>query len=218
MLLSCLTARKKLSFDSTGQDGTSIKVILTSAFSHFFNMETSHRIINLMREMRVNQRIPLEEIHSLYRDESVLHRGRPEMLVMTMRINGRNLQLFRGGKIQILGPIPIDEAENMRCEIWTRLRMLPKMRMCHVTALTITNMVASLQLPSAINLQNITCSNQDMSYEVELFPAALIRKWHPVHVAIFHNGKMIVTGIKSVYVLNEIFERTRKFISEKCEK
>lgn len=205
-----------LSFDSTDQVGTSIKVMRTIAFSHLFNMETSHRIINLMREMRLNQRIPLEEVHSHYQDESVLHRGRPEMLVITMKINGRNLQLFRGGKIQILGPIPTDEAENMRCEILLRLRMLPKMRMCHATALTITNMVASLQLPSAINLQNVAHSNQDMSYEVELFPAALIRKWHPVHVALFHNGKMIVTGIKSVYVLNEIFERTSKFISERC--
>ena len=179
-------------------------------------MESTHRIINLMREMRVNQRIPLEEVHSHYRDESVLHRGRPEMLVMTMKVNGRNLQLFRGGKIQILGLIPIDDAENMRCEIWTRLRMLPKMETCHVSPLRITNMVASLQLPSAINLRNIAHSNQDMSYEVEVFPAALIRKWHPVHVALFHNGKMIVTGIKSVNVLNEIFERTQKFISEKC--
>ena len=170
--------------------------MLTNRFSHFLIMTTTHRIINLMREMKVNRRIALEDVFQLYRDESTLHRGRPEMLVMTMKVNHRNLQLFRGGKIQILGPIANQEAESMRREITARLRRVPKMENCQVTSLTITNMVASLQLPSVINLQNISHSNRDVSYEVELFPAALIRKWHPVHVALFHNGKMIVTGEK----------------------
>ena len=77
-------------------------------------------------------------------------------------------------------------------------------------------MVASLQLPSAINLHNIKYSNQDVTYEVELFPAALIRKWSPAHVALFHNGKMIVTGVRHVDVLKEIFDYTLSFISEQC--
>ena len=88
------------------------------------------------------------------------------------------------------------------------------MEMCQVSPLSITNMVASLQLPSVINLQNISHSNHDVSYEVELFPAALIRKWYPAHVALFHNGKMIVTGVKSVSVLKDIFECTQKFVSD----
>jgi TATA-box binding protein (TBP) (component of TFIID and TFIIIB) len=167
-----------------------------------------------MREMRVSQGVPLEEVFQLYESESKLYRGRPEMLVMRMRTNGRNVQLFRGGKVQILGPIAQKEAETMRREIILRLRRVEKMRMCQVTALSITNMVASLQLPSVINLRNIPYSNRDLSYEVELFPAALIRKWHPIHVALFHNGKMIVTGVKEVAVLKTIFKRALKFVSE----
>jgi transcription initiation factor TFIID TATA-box-binding protein len=176
-------------------------------------MEATRRVINLMREMKVNQRIPLEEIFQLYHDESTLHRGRPEMLVMRMSINGRNLQLFRGGKIQILGAVPSREAEAMRHEIATRLRRLPTMEKCQVTPLTITNLVASLQLPSTVNLQKISHSNHDMTYEAELFPAALIRKWHPAHVALFHNGKIIVTGIKTLTTLNDIFHHTQEFLS-----
>ena len=179
-------------------------------------MAVTHRIINLMREMKVDQVIALEDVFQLYQDESTLYRGRPEMLVMTMKVNQRNLQLFRGGKIQILGPIPNHEAESMRCEIMARLRSVPKMRMCQVTPLTISNMVVSLQLPSVINFQNILHSNHDISYEAELFPAALIRKWHPVHVALFHNGKVIVTGVKSVTVLKDIFNSINNFISDMC--
>ena len=34
--------------------------------------------------------------------------------------------------------------------------------------------------------------------EIEIFPAALITSWKPAHVALFHSGYVIVTGIKSV--------------------
>lgn len=36
-----------------------------------------------------------------------------------------------------------------------------------------------------------------MLYEPELFPAALISRWLPAHIAVFHNGKVIITGLKS---------------------
>lgn len=203
-------------FSSTNAAGDSIKTVLIASFSHFFTMTTTLRIINLMREMKVNQRIALEDVFQLYQDESKLYQGRPEMLVMKMKVNQQNLQLFRGGKVQILGRIRNQEAESMRHEIIMRLRSVPSMKTCQVSPLTISNIVASLQLPSAINLQNISHSNHNVSYEVELFPAALIRKWHPAHVAVFHNGKMIVTGVKSVSVLKEIFHCTQNFVSEKC--
>lgn len=192
-----------------------IKTMRTPSSSHFFAMPaTRRRIINLMREMRVNQPVVLEDVFRLYKNESKLYRGRPEMLVMRMKSNGRNLQLFRGGKVQILGPIVKKEAEKMRREFILRLRRVTLMTKCQVTALTITNMVVSLQLPSVINLRNILYSNRDLSYEVELFPAALIRKWYPIHVALFHNGKMIVTGVKDVNLLNDIFNSTLKFVSD----
>lgn len=204
-----------LSFVSMTPAGVPINVLYTGWSFHFFAMPATRGcLINLMREMRVNQGIPLEEVFQFYESESKLYRGRPEMLVMRMRTNRRNVQLFRGGKVQILGPITQKEAENMRREIILRLRRVDTMRMCQVSPLTITNMVASLQLPSAINLRNIPYSNRDLSYEVELFPAALIRKWHPIHVALFHNGKMIVTGVKEVAVLKAIFNRALKFVSE----
>ena len=40
-------------------------------------------------------------------------------------------------------------------------------------------------------------SNHELTYEPELFPAMLINRWLPVHVAVFHTGKVIITGLKS---------------------
>ena len=186
---------------------------LTSCY--FSVMSVACRIINLMREMRVDRKVPLEDVYHLYEEETKFYRGRPEMLVMRMKTNGRNLQIFRGGKVQILGHVSDEEAEEMRREFVTRLKKLKKMENCQVTNLTLVNLVVSLQLPSNINLKNISHSNRDLSYEVELFPAALIRKWHPAHVAVFHNGKMIVTGIKSLNVVNDIYNSVKTFCSEK---
>ena len=195
------------------QDGENIKTEYTISSPHFSMTSPAYRIINLMREMKINQRIALEELHLMFKEESKIYRGRPEMVVMRMQ-NGRNLQLFRGGKVQILGRITDEDAESMREEILRRLKRLKKMENCQATMLTIVNLVTSLQLPSNINFKNICHSNHDLFYEVELFPAALLRKWSPAHVAVFHNGKMIVTGVSNLNVVNDIFYEVCKFFSE----
>ena len=57
------------------------------------------------------------------------------------------------------------------------------------------NLVISCDLRKRIALARY--SNHELSYEPELFPAMLINRWLPVHVAIFHSGKVIMTGLKS---------------------
>ena len=56
----------------------------------------------------------------------------------------------------------------------------------------------SAQLKKRPSLSSIQCSNASVFYEIEVFPAVLIRKWEPAHVALFHNGHVIVTGIRSL--------------------
>ena len=43
-----------------------------------------------------------------------------------------------------------------------------------------------------------------MTFEAELFPAVLIRHFHPIHVAVFHTGRCILTGLKSVEQAQQI--------------
>ena len=173
-------------------------------------METP-RIINLMRNMNVDRRIDLEEVHQTHPKSTRLYRGRPEMIVMTMS-NDRNMQLFRGGKIQILGCIPNAVAESMRNELIARLKRVNSMEMCQVTEMTISNMVVSAQLQKKLCLRKIVKSDADLFHEIELFPAALIRKWHPVHIAAFHNGKVILTGLKSEKEFYVIASLLTKFL------
>ena len=61
--------------------------------------------------------------------------------------------------------------------------------------LIVSNLVISTHVNERISLAQ--CSNHELTYEPELFPAMLINRWLPVHVAVFHTGKVIITGLKS---------------------
>jgi len=139
------------------------------------------RVINMMRSMHATDNLNLESLH--HKLGGKLYRGRPEMLLLRMS-NGRNVQLFRRGTVQILGHLTQHEAESMRSELLHRLQIIT------------------------------TNSNANLFYEIELFPAALIRKWYPAHIAVFHNGKVILTGVKTVDACKEIFSHLLSYLQE----
>ena len=57
------------------------------------------------------------------------------------------------------------------------------------------NMVVCAKYRKTFRLDNKS-SNSEFFYEREIFPAALISRWSPAHVALFHNGSLLCTGIK----------------------
>lgn len=75
-----------------------------------------------------------------------------------------------------------------------------------ISHLSVDNIVISTQLNKNITFANIHASNHDLCYEPEIFPAALISHWLPVHVAVFHNGKVIITGLKSEKQADDILD------------
>ena len=163
------------------------------------------RITNIMRVMRVATTLNLENLHRQFGGK--LFRGRPEMLLLRMS-NGRNVQLFRRGTIQILGRLHRQQAESMRREV------LQLLQLREASPLVISNIVISAQLmKKKLCLRNM--NDVDVFYETELFPAALIQKWHPAHVAVFHNGKVILTGVKTVKKCHEILTSLIQFLDKK---
>ena len=145
------------------------------------------RVVNKMCTMKCRDTINLRRLHQLL--GGTLHTGRPEMLVFPTSV-GRNMQVFRNGTVQILGGVADDIADAMcrEFERSTHLKLPPR---------TISNLVMSARLKKKPCLSTIRYSNARVFYEIELFPAALITRWKPAHVALFHNGHVIVTGIKT---------------------
>lgn len=179
--------RGVVTFYSIARVGKSIKSVCIAAYASFYTMENVHTV-NMMRTMKATSRIDLEGVHR--EQGGKLLKGRPEMLILPTS-EGRNIQMFRNGTIQILGAIPQTQADAMCRELIQRTHL-------QVSPMTISNVVMSAQLMKRPCLSKIQCSNAQVFYEIELFPALLIRKWEPAHVALFHNGHVIVTGIKSV--------------------
>ena len=81
-----------------------------------------------------------------------------------------------------------------------------------ISNLTLDNLVISTQLTESFTFSNIRESNSDLCYEPELFPAALVSQWLPVHVAIFHNGKVIITGLKSEKQAHDILDSLTNYV------
>ena len=170
-------------------------------------------VINMMRNMKVNHTIPLEEVHRSFPHLTKLYRGRPEMVVMKMT-TGRNLQMFRGGKVQILGPVSEKTAESMYHEFIEKLSCVKKMPPFQVTKMTVSNLVMSVQLKKkVIALNKIKSSDANCFYEVEIFPAFLIQKWLPVHVAVFNTGCVILTGLKTFEHFYNVMDDLMSFLN-----
>ena len=185
--------------------------MFTRGCFHIFEMQ-SCRVISMMRTMKVDQTLDLEELHHSF--DSKFYRGRPEMLLLKLT-NGRSIQAFRNGTVQILGAIPPPEAERMRNEFIGKLQSTKKLRMCKVTNLTLKNMVVIAQLESAVSLAKIATTDYQVFCELELFPAVLIRKWHPAHVALFRNGKVVITGIQNEQSLVHLLQSLSTFLTRK---
>ena len=161
-----------------------------------------------MRQMKVDCEIDLENLFVTL-DNTKLYGGRPEMVLVKMN-NGRNLQIFRSGVIQILGALSHSDAVSMRYEVKHRLKKLAKMENCQMSDLTLKNMVVSAQLSRNVSFRNIKTGNKTIQYDGETFPAALITKWRPAHVSVFRNGKVVITGLKTqshtYFILNSLLD------------
>ena len=79
--------------------------------------------------------------------------------------------------------------------------------------LIVSNLVISSHLNEHISLA--TSSNHELSYEPELFPAMLISRWLPVHVAVFHTGKVIITGLKSETQVSPMLDAVIDYLRSK---
>ena len=175
------------------------------------------RVINWMRIIRppTKANLNLDVLHRILGGK--LYPGRPQMLMIRMG-NDRNLQLFRGGTTQILGRVSLREAQAMRREL---VYHLPKTNEdCHhlrkillTTPMRISNMVIHAHLKMEKSLTEIAHSNENLSYDLELFPAALIRAWKPAHVAVFENGRVIITGLKSVSSCHKLLISLQAFLN-----
>ena len=121
------------------------------------------RVINCMREFRLNVCVNLQDVHTLF-PNGKFYRGRPKMLVINMSC-GRNVQLFPNGCAQILDNVSLSNAKSMSDELIHYLRQLyPHIQ---VGPLALKNLVVSARLNTPVLLHRVKLSLSTLSYEPE---------------------------------------------------
>ena len=166
------------------------------------------RIVNCMRECRLDMPIDLEQVHKRLSDTK-LYRGRPSMLVIPTSY-GRNIQMFPSGVIQIMGHVTHRISLGMRDELLRHLRQLhPQLP---TPPVTLRNLVVCAHVNKTVPLHLFTKSSSKTNYEPELFPAVLLRRFDPVHVALFHTGRCVITGLRSVDEGRDIVSRLSTYL------
>ena len=175
-------------------------------------MDVSYSIVNVMRTMKLQTVIDLEDLHNTFPQSKYL-RGRPQMVLIQLS-NKRNIQVFRNGTIQLLGAISNSDAQSIKCEIEAKL--LPTLQVENLRTFPnwkISNIVASIDLHCNLRLSKVTASDSCMTFEPEIFPALLIDLLHPIHIAAFHNGKVILTGLKSESHIPIVIDKLTHFLA-----
>lgn len=164
------------------------------------------KLINAHYQTSYGQRLNLQRLSNIVGSKGKLHRGRPCML--TCRLLNKRVLFFPNGTVQILGGgITLLLLHQIAIQVLLLLHRYNLTLPPPLLRWKVNNMVFHFDLKTCINFKDCIC-DKDLSYEPELFPAALISKWHPAHVTLFCSGKGMITGVKSVaesmFILQEL--------------
>ena len=155
----------------------------------------SLRIVNAVYTMQSSFPLDIAWLHYNLM-ETKFYPARPHMLKWKLTANGKTILIFPNKKIQIIGKVSKEEVESMRRTIVGELRQVLDEPSLTLTSPKLSTMTVTARLPFKPNLQGIMCNDQ-VSYEPEIFPAALLSHWSPMKVTLFPSGHINVTGVKN---------------------
>ena len=158
-------------------------------------METL-RIVNAVYTMQSSFPFDVAWLHFNLM-ETKLYPARPHMLKWKLTANGKTVLIFPNNKIQIIGKVTKEEAESMWKTIVEELRQALDEPMLTITSPKLSTMTVTARLSFKPNLRAIQC-NDKVSYEPEIFPAALLSHWAPLKVTLFPSGHINFTGVKNI--------------------
>ena len=159
-------------------------------------LKSSLRVANAHYQSCCNHPINLQRLSEVVGKNGNLHQGRPTMLTCQLLL--KRVIFFPNGTIQILGGgVTQHHLYYLRKKILELLKLSTCARQAvDLTPWKVNNVVYQFNFHRRFDFKHIPC-DQNFSYEPELFPAALISKWTPVHVTLFKNGKGMITGVKN---------------------
>jgi transcription initiation factor TFIID TATA-box-binding protein len=125
-----------------------------------------------------------------------------------------SLLLFKNGKIICTGGKSEEEVKNAITRAIKALTPYTKVKKIPQPKFRIENIVASASLNVELDLYSIAMEIEDVEYEPEQFPGAILKLRNPkASLLLFKNGKVICTGGKSEEEVKNAISRAIKILA-----
>ncbi len=136
--------------------------------------------------------------------------------IMRLKEPKMTITLFKNGKINCAGatkesdiPKGIVNASKIINQV------LPEVKVVKDPEYKIVNLVANAQIDTQINLFDLAVSLDNVEYEPEQFPGAIVRLYEPkVSLLLFKNGKLICAGARSEKEVEDSLIKIEKVIKQ----
>ena len=125
-----------------------------------------------------------------------------------------SMLLFKNGKVICSGA---DNEKEIRQGILKASKMVheiqPEVAVLTRVTYTVVNLVATAALNKAVDLFQAALSLENVEYEPEQFPGAIVRITDPkITLLLFKNGKIICAGAKNEELLKKGLNKAAKMI------
>ena len=187
------------------------------------NKEINYKISNVVAVVSFNLEDKLNLLKILNKIENA--RYNPEVfpgLILKIKEPKATFLIFTSGKMILTGLRDIPFAKLAVSELMNKLRKI-NINLSN-PEIKITNIVASIDFHSFINLNKAVVKLDNIMYEPEVFPAVIYHMKEPIAVfLIFATGKVICTKIKNkidlIKAVSELKNRleTQNIMTDKYE-
>src|SRR3989338_2298008 len=124
--------------------------------------------------------------------------------------------LFKNGKVICSGASSEEQIEQgIRKASKLIHEIQPSVKVLDKVAYTVVNLVATANLHQTLDLFKTAMSLDNVEYEPEQFPGAILRITDPkITLLLFKNGKVICAGAKREDLLRQGLEKAQKMVRE----
>jgi len=174
----------------------------------------SVKVVNIVATVFLNVELDLEALKSSLESfgQTVYDPERFPGLIVKTR-GTASLLVFRTGKIVVTGVKSLDEVKATLKEFVMHIRDKVK-DLPQSVEVQIQNVVATAELGTTVNLEELARKLTGVFYEPEQFPGLIYRSklGKPV-MLIFSTGKVVMVGSRDVEEIEKAYEELKKIIS-----
>jgi transcription initiation factor TFIID TATA-box-binding protein len=181
---------------------------------HSKTPEPSIEIQNVVASVTINQRLDLAQIQKTFPDVEYKPAQFPGLVFRLQKPKTATL-IFSSGKMVCTGAK--SEQESIKA-VQTVIKLLKKegFLIQQEPQIEIQNIVASIDLHGAINLEQAANKLENTMYEPEQFPGLIFRMMEPkVVILMFASGKLVCTGAKTEKEVHDAVYKLKLILEEK---